>query len=155
MRTEEKKNREKSADSRLSDAEKQKAETMRSISVAQAKIAHSLIKEIEKMRIREDVSSLNSRILTHIRAIANFYDFLVKVSGDFGFKQARDIAKNIIETYYSIREDLKSVTKMNDDKLSKLFPERSMDFESSHDLDMVLQRIIEQESQIVAFLERY
>ncbi len=140
-------------DKRLAEAERRKAEAM-------SKMAGKLIEDVEKDRLKPKVKSLIARITAHIENIgtnARFSRDLVEGTAppDVVLHSGEiNLANICIETYNSIRYDFKETLKISEEKLAKLFPKRDIKFRGRQQLINMYNRILEQEKQMMLYLNR-
>jgi hypothetical protein len=99
---------EKTTDERRSQTEKHNAETERSLAVAQAKLAHGLIENVEKQRSRGKVISLQARITDHISVLRTYVELvspLIQNNNFSGGYAIIEILNKTMQTYKSILKD--------------------------------------------------
>lgn len=141
---------------RLYEAEVEEAETLRAKAVVLTKLAHGLIERIERERKRKNAVSVIRRIEAHAADIGSIMDIInIDEASNHLMEGEDELISNLIQTYKSIREDFRKVTKMKEEDFLKMFPERPTYFETRLKAIFVLLGIIEQESQMVQFLSRY
>lgn len=146
----------KSEEERRKEAEKLKAEVERSFEAARVKLAHGLIESITKQRKLSSVRSLLERMSHHAKAIGPIIELLFS-SKQAGFTLGlyeRELVQEMIRTYESIREDFKDVMEMNDNKLEKLFPKLTTNFEEQMGAVAILNSIRHQEMQMGLYSSR-
>lgn len=135
--------------------EKISTETERSWAVVREKLAHAKIEEVERMRRARAVTSLMERIVSHEEDIVK----LVKVLLELTHKESmdKDMMHLINSTFVnckSIWEDFKEITKMQEEKMQKMFPHIETKFENYIQAAGVLHIILTQERQMLAYLQR-
>jgi len=148
---------EKSAAERRKETRKQLAETRRAKAVAEVKLSHKLIEDIEKLRKAGGVFSIQQRILAHQKTISVFareLDNLGKVNIQKLSPEETGYALDLVETYKSIREDIRMTIGLNGDDFNKLFPLRHVHFEMRTQLMAILASVMEQETQMASYLLR-
>ena len=151
--------RKKSKESRLKEADKQRAERERALAVVAVKEAHKAIEEIEKDRKKPRISSLKLRIKININGIIGIFSKLsemTKVEKDpiSFFLFAKNLTEMFVRAHESIREDFRETMKISEDKLEKIFPKIDMIVDNMDQLIILLTSITNQEIQISAYLDR-
>lgn len=148
----------KSKANRIKEKEKELVEAKRREAVLLSKTLGQAIEEVDRRRKTPEITSLRNRILTHLGFCQSTMEGITKIFKKFPEQPIDSVmlatAHNIIDTYKSIREDLKEVLKIDDDKLEKLFPERQTYFETNVQAHIVLFGIFEQENQMFDYLSR-
>jgi len=139
---------------RLREAEIQKVEAQRAFNVAIAKISHGLIEAAERARKTSLINSLLFRILVFLQnsdiSLSLFKGLQLTSSIPYPW---RDFVEPIIDTYKSIRNDIKDNLKIKD--FEKLFPERPTYFETPSQAVTVISQLSEQLTQLMAYLLRF
>lgn len=146
----------RSEEERRREAEKLKAEVERSLEAARAKLAHGLIESITKQRKLPSVRSLLERMNFHAKTIGVVIESLLfpkQASLTFSLEE-RELVQEMIRTYESIREDFKEVMEMDDNKLEKLFPKLTTNFEERMGAIAILTNIRHQETQMGLYSSR-
>jgi len=155
----------KQVEKKLQEAEVQQAEIQRAFNVAMAKGTHGLIEMVERGRKRGLIISLIDRIdsfclmyAAYSDTLKNYPDFLSKFQ--LTDSNQRDLIQSLtdflhtfIDTYKSIRKDIKSNLEIKD--LEELFPERPTYFETLNQGMQTTTGLVEQLAQFKAYLQRY
>lgn len=144
---------------RLEETDKILAEANRRGAEVLSKIMGSTIEDIDRTRKKSSALSLIARIDTHLEYIKNAFSVIGTLNQTSPFYIANNgkiFIKTIVDTYKSIREDFKIVTKMDDKYFGKLFPERQSTFEKNFaSIFYSILSITEQEGQIKNYLKRF
>jgi len=146
--------KDKTKEERLKDAEKRKAEAKKREAESLSKLWGGMIEKIERMRKTPEVKSLQERINMHTETAKMIFELLAKTEIKILTTPIKYLLDTFVATYKSIREDFKNVTKMTDEKLNKLFPEREINLENLDKAIISLLSIQEQERHLCIFLDR-
>ena len=114
------------------------------------KIGHASIEMVEKMRKQSLISSLIGRIALFIQTSPVYQDTLKQVQ--LISPGWRDLVQPCVETYKSIRKDIKNNLQIKD--FEKLFPERPTYFETPDQARTVIGGLVEQLAQLMMYLIR-
>jgi len=144
--------------SRLKEAKKMEAEAERSLAVARAKLAHAMIEWIQSLRKDPLIRSFEERATLYATSLRNLFKFLVESRpekmNEAPSPAARRNIENFIRTYRSLRIDFQKIANLSDEDMEKLFPEESGYFETWADAVSMLDNMLHQVVQMVAYLQR-
>lgn len=135
---------EKSIDKRIEDTAKLQAEIARSLSVVEMKKVHCQIEEVEKNRKKPAILSIIERIDFTRRLCASVEKHVSalrkkdKVFFNSPFPEYYDVKKSpmevVIESFESLRLDLKRNIDIREEDFEKLFPNIIQDFKTPNDI---------------------
>ena len=126
-----------SKDKRFEEKEKLDAEIARSLSVIKMKEAHKKIEEVEKLRKRAAIQSINDRLSLNIRISKQIVAVVQKVKKeykgmfDLEMPVSSDIRKylnHVMVTYESIRFDFQTSIDVKKEDFDRLFPKIEANF---------------------------
>jgi len=142
----------KSEDERRKEAEKQRAEAERSLEVVRVKLVHGLIENIERLRKESSIRSLRERILFHSKIVTAVNERLqILGEKELSFPEEMESVREQMRTYESIRNDFKEIMGLSDEKLESLFPKINSYFETRVQAMLILNSMMAQEGQMVAY----
>jgi hypothetical protein len=122
------------------DKEKLDAEIARSLSVVKLKEARKQIEDVEKLRKKSAILSINQRLDFSMRITKEMVDLLIDMKKDypealFDSKISPEfvtesVLGTVLQTYESIRFDLQRNIDVKNEDFERLFPRPIMNFDS-------------------------
>jgi len=143
---------------RIRKKEKSMEEAGRRLAELLSKQAGKKIEDLERSRRKSEAVSIEYRIKEHLNTLRRMAKVLpmMKAWSDNSLGIADKAAiKEILESYNSIRYDFCASLKIDKEKFEKLFPKRNLDFNDAWAVSLILVSIIEQETQMLAYLKRF